>query len=468
MQMSREKTKKGAIMATYRVKINGFRVIQETYDDLLERDGKRDEAQISVLTTVLDKDGKLIGVPSEKTTPIMGDTYRLANRVQAGSASSLGGLRTGDSFPAEPMPWLPATPTSPARDYPPYVIWEGDLPDDGSRSVLITPTILEYDFGTDFWVQALGVLKQIDDEFGKKAKAAFGGAFPVAAPVFDMVSVGIQTAAALPRFLGNPGTRPIGMTPAPEDSSKYIYRPKMLALDAKTAAEIAAMNYLPGKPGVFSVPYQDVGLGDGRYELFIQVEAVNGTASGWSHVGHANGVRAMAMWGSSLLAITDDAQMWSRSLVEANVNWAPAGAAPLPAGLAVSNNQVYCAGRDNGLYAKADPFVAPWQHIGHANDVTAMTAAAGHLFCATRDNSLWMRDPVWQDVNWQRIGHANQVVSMTATASGLVCATTDNQIWQRPATAADVNWTVIGAAPAAVGGLACQDNDNSLRFSQQA
>ena len=91
-----------------------------------------------------------------------------------------------------------------------------------------------------------------------------------------------------------------------------------------------------------------------------------------------------------------------------------------------------------------------------------MAAAAGHLFCATRDNSLWMRDPVWQDVNWQRIGHANQVVSMTATGSDLVCATTDNQIWQRPATAADVNWTVIGAAPAAVGGLAYQSNDNSL------
>jgi hypothetical protein len=73
-----------------------------------------------------------------------------------------------------------------------------------------------------------------------------------------------------------------------------------------------------------------------------------------------------------------------------------------------------------------------------------------------------MRDPVWQDVNWQRIGHANQVVSMTATDSDLVCATADNRIWQRPATAADVNWTVIGAAPAAVGGLAYQSNDNSL------
>ena len=127
------------------------------------------------------------------------------------------------------------------------------------------------------------------------------------------------------------------MTPAPDDPSKYVYRPKMLGLNAATAAEIAATNYLPGKPGVFSTAYQDVGLGDGRYELFIQVEDISGAAPGWSHVGHANRVRAMAMWGQSLLAVTDDAKMWHRSLVEADVAWTPLGAAPLPAGLAVSN-----------------------------------------------------------------------------------------------------------------------------------
>jgi hypothetical protein len=169
------------------------------------------------------------------------------------------------------------------------------------------------------------------------------------------------------------------------------------------------------------------------------------------------------MWASDLLAITDDARMWHRSWVEADLPWTPLGAAPLPAGFAVDNAmRLYCAGRDNGLYAKPEPFLTPWQRIGHANDVTAMTAAAGKLFCATRDNRLWMRDPVWQDVDWQRVGHANSVVSMTAMGSDLVCATTDNQIWKRPASAADINWTVIGTAPAAVSGLAYQQNDNSL------
>jgi hypothetical protein len=41
-------------MAQYGVKINGFRVILETYDDMLQLDGKRNETQISVISTVLD------------------------------------------------------------------------------------------------------------------------------------------------------------------------------------------------------------------------------------------------------------------------------------------------------------------------------------------------------------------------------------------------------------------------------
>jgi hypothetical protein len=40
----------------------------EIYDDMLQLDGKRDETQISVITTVLDGDGRLVGVPSETTS----------------------------------------------------------------------------------------------------------------------------------------------------------------------------------------------------------------------------------------------------------------------------------------------------------------------------------------------------------------------------------------------------------------
>lgn len=450
-------------MPEYSVRINGFRVIQDCPDDILSRDGVFNEVQISVITTILDGAGKLVGVPSEKTTPIMGDVNRFTNRVKAGSASSLGGLRTGDAFPDEPMPWLPLTPISPLRDYPPYEIYRGNLPEDGSRNVILNISVLEYDFGTDFWIECANLFKQIDDEFGKKAQAAFGKLFPVAIPVFDAVSVGIQTVAALPRFLGAPGTRPIGMMTDPSDPSKYVYPPKMLGLNAKTAAEIVTTNYLPGKAGVFSTPYKDAGsLGGGTFELFFEVVDLDALPAQWTPMGAALRVRGLSTWGSWLLAISDDNRLWYRPWNDADIPWTLLGSAPLPAGMAINLPLIFCAGRDNNLYVKVDPFVTPWQRIGHANDVTAMAFAAGKLFCSTRDNALWTREPVMQEVDWQRIGHANSVVAMAGMGADLVCATADRQLWTRPATTTDTNWTIIGTAPANVTGLAYQATDASI------
>jgi hypothetical protein len=210
-------------------------------------------------------------------------------------------------------------------------------------------------------------------------------------------------------------------------------------------------------PGIFSIDYlDDQRLGGGHYEVYFQVEEIGGAVPAWTHVGHANRVRSLAAYDSMLLAITDDATLWQRPLHPADVPWTRLGAAPLPAGLAVSP-LIFCAGRDNGLYVKLEPFVTPWLRIGHANDVTGLAVADGHLFCATRDNSLWMRDLAMNDVEWLRIGHANQVVSMTANGAELVCATADRQLWKRPATAADLPWSAIGTAPGTVTGLAWAD-----------
>jgi hypothetical protein len=72
-----------------------------------------------------------------------------------------------------------------------------------------------------------------------------------------------------------------------------------------------------------------------------------------------------------------------------------------------------------------------WEQIGHANNVVAMAAINNKLFCATKDNSLWWRDPVGWEVNWDRIGHANNVVAMAAINNKLFCATNDNRLWWR-------------------------------------
>lgn len=93
---------------------------------------------------------------------------------------------------------------------------------------------------------------------------------------------------------------------------------------------------------------------------------------------------------------------------------------------------------------------AEWQHIGHANQVVAMTAAHGKLFAANSYNALWRRDPVPRDVRWQAFGHANRVLALAATDGTLFGVTADQKLWMRSATTPDVPWRHIGYADGAV------------------
>src|SRR6266566_596669 len=92
----------------YRVVVNGFKVLAETWDDALEYDGKRDEVYITAHIGALDKNGQVL-YKDEPTSPVMGDTSNLPGRVQAGTASTLGGLKTGDSYPPG-TPWMQTVP----------------------------------------------------------------------------------------------------------------------------------------------------------------------------------------------------------------------------------------------------------------------------------------------------------------------------------------------------------------------
>jgi hypothetical protein len=112
--------------------------------------------------------------------------------------------------------------------------------------------------------------------------------------------------------------------------------------------------------------------------------------------------------------------------------------------------------------------VVNWDEIGHANDVVAMAAINGKLFAATKDNKLWWRDPVGQNVNWDEIGHANDAVAMTQARGKLFAATNDDKLWWREPVGIDVNWIQIGHANAVVamaalrGKLFAATSDNKL------
>src|SRR4051812_37378563 len=126
----------------YRMTINGFTVHRQTWDTAARTDGKDDEVYLAVNTKVVGRDGT-VKRELNSESDVMGDTNQQPGRIQAGSASDRGGIRTGDRFPDKDRPWEHDGALDGHR-YPPYVIWEGELLD-GGDIVIPTVTLWEYD-----------------------------------------------------------------------------------------------------------------------------------------------------------------------------------------------------------------------------------------------------------------------------------------------------------------------------------
>ncbi len=150
----------------FRVTLTGLTVNRQTDDNVLETDGKGDEVFVLAEVAQYDRytqDGPLAGVATRLdytnnlhgggnvtlrrslVSVLIGDVNNQNNppRIQAGSASSRGGLRTGDRFPTN-EPWIMRG--EPTTDRPPMLLWEGELRRDRDL-VIIVPTVWEWDGG---------------------------------------------------------------------------------------------------------------------------------------------------------------------------------------------------------------------------------------------------------------------------------------------------------------------------------
>lgn len=260
----------------YRVSVNGFWCRNESWDDVFELDGKRDEVFVSVVSREIDRSGVEVGQALTSESEVMGDTWRLPNRVRAGSASDRGGIISGDKFPS-PTPWRRTGPFNASR-VPPYVVWEGELAP-GGRMVMLTPTIWEWDPGAGMLDGWLAWQVEVDAKFGQRAKEIFGGLWPVTAPVFDAVSLGIQTVGTLAgawRPLGQPMRRPIGTRRDPADPDAVVFNAITLALSSETAPLLASEDRQGLGPGILELHYSDDPVMRGVYSVFVQVEQVSG------------------------------------------------------------------------------------------------------------------------------------------------------------------------------------------------
>jgi len=84
------------------------------------------------------------------------------------------------------------------------------------------------------------------------------------------------------------------------------------------------------------------------------------------------------------------------------------------------------------LYRELTLTDAPWQRIGDAFRVVAMTSAGGKLYAVTSEDKLWVREPDLLDVPWKYIGQAqHNVVALAGTTDKLFCVTREGILWER-------------------------------------
>lgn len=139
----------------YRITATGLRVNHETTDNPLEIDGKRDEVLVRAKGELFWKGQPLAGTGFFVESKVHGDRNAVAwsnatsptVRIKAGTASLLGGLKTGDEHRSPPG-------TAPNTISFPLIIWEGSLRESSARVVFV-PTIWEVDRAPDWTLLAL-------------------------------------------------------------------------------------------------------------------------------------------------------------------------------------------------------------------------------------------------------------------------------------------------------------------------
>ncbi|MFI6675245.1 hypothetical protein [Kribbella sp. NPDC050470] len=253
----------------YQVTLNGFRVQAETWDDIWQWDGKGDEVFFSVGTRWMKADRTPV-VPAGEgrdfvtESKLMGDTWRLNGRLQCGSRSNLGGIRTGDSCMNDKPNVLP--PEGAFTDgRVPMEVTEGDLVQ-GQNYVVISPTIWEWD----------GKNSAVSDWAKVFSNALDKVPFPLTgttgAVILTAVKVGVNILLTLDDVFGVAGDRPIGTGPRNAEG-KYSFNPYVITLNYDAAEWLTKTSFGYG-PGVLPLTYTDENKAAGRYQIFMQVRKV--------------------------------------------------------------------------------------------------------------------------------------------------------------------------------------------------
>jgi len=236
----------------YRVTLTGFHVNHETYDTALETDGKGDEIRIMTTVEDIDANGRSTKPPRTLSTPVYGDVNNFPSRVQAGSRSGKGGLRTGDSYPSggatAPLQGAPLT------DRIPMLLWQGML-QPGAGGVAIAPVAWEIDEGdvlTSLFPEEVSILHVVSG-----ITSVLGG------PAGAASNMVVQSA-----------DRPIGVVHYKAGGVDQLrFTPRVLTLTSTTAEAVIAGKGGAIAPGLVEVRYRDPASDlQGDYSIYLRIE----------------------------------------------------------------------------------------------------------------------------------------------------------------------------------------------------
>lgn len=189
----------------YRLTLNGFRVNRETIDAPLNYDGQHDEIYVRAGVREYDADGNAIGSEQAPKTLTQGDVnaprWRIPGtptfRYPAGSATALGGLKSGDGFPKQSTPWVASS--GPTTETFPLFVWEGYLRE-GGNTVAVMPVIYEDDESAWELMPELQALLDIGTWVGLRGYSTLQGIAATPRPVIQRRSAITPNVAGLKEF----------------------------------------------------------------------------------------------------------------------------------------------------------------------------------------------------------------------------------------------------------------------------
>jgi hypothetical protein len=195
------------------------------------------------------------------------------NRVQGGTASSSGGLRTGDGYPTQ-TPWLRIVPDSTGAPgtIPPTVYFENEIAQNTDAAVII-PDIWSTDGFTNMNLRT-NYVQELVRSRPAVSRAVIG--MLTRAPRLELgnylrpgAAMGIGNTISVP--FGLPQDRPIGLQPV---GRNFGFTPQVLVLTYDFAEFVTQTSFGFGR-GVVPVRYVDPPGFDGDYTLYLKVERMD-------------------------------------------------------------------------------------------------------------------------------------------------------------------------------------------------